>query len=644
MARLDPRFNTLDTSNTFNEVMFDRTNKSMNASKYIQDPKSAMTNNYDTENTKKFQVSFNMGPNNNKSLLAQYKSQAGNDDENKSEQCEQDQPKLDNQTMNEQSHQIQKQYINDTQTPLYTKNPNMTNNKIGEILEISKGESDLIEPSPSGITRCFVKFDETTHLLRNKNLQGPRNDAIQVNYLHPSQISANRNGMLVNSSTSPFVVVDSTRQKELKTSGTQIEANSLKTPIPRAEPKFKNVQTSVNTGKCGVETKIVKEPVRTDIRKLEKSKVLFVNLTPKPDQYQTNQNVSEIPNTQTVMSNATNNNQAFLNEQTIKSYALSTTNDQQLTMLDRSGCNFNNKTTETPVSAKKFYEKPQNDRLKSIVEEKSTDRSEMNGVLNKKTISYYDNIQNANRENQVDDLEFDQFNQDVYNPPLDHTEYSNHPAHNTFLSKAPQFIENVHHTSENTIGKKDQMVQYPTPNVNNQTSTYPVLENKEVSMMIEDYDNCNAKQSSGLKRYNLSTIQEEEDKTVAKTVKTYYDGKRCWSSLAASGSFYDNQNYQLNEGYEQSTDSLDRCNKNGEEPVNVQVKNEHRVKIQLPEESINEKSMMSSKKSSRSCQSCCFKFFIGLILLISFGILGYFIGLDSYAREKFFTSEFWQQF
>ena len=165
-----------------------------------------------------------------------------------------------------------------------------------------------------------------------------------------------------------------------------------------------------------------------------------MNLTPKPDQYQTNQNVSEIPNTQTVMSNATNNNQAFLNEQTIKSYALSTTNDQQLTMLDRSGCNFNNKTTETPVSAKKFYEKPQNDRLKSIVEEKSTDRSEMNGVLNKKTISYYDNIQNANRENQVDDLEFDQFNQDVYNPPLDHTEYSNHPAHNTFLSKVIHLI------------------------------------------------------------------------------------------------------------------------------------------------------------------------------------------------------------
>ena len=86
MARLDPRFNALDasTNNTFSEALFDKTNKSMmsaTVSKPLTDLKNKSINNcVDTENTKKFQVSFNMGPTNNYSLLEQYRNRDGNNE------------------------------------------------------------------------------------------------------------------------------------------------------------------------------------------------------------------------------------------------------------------------------------------------------------------------------------------------------------------------------------------------------------------------------------------------------------------------------------------------------------------------------------------------------------------------------------
>jgi hypothetical protein len=110
----------------------------------------------------------------------------------------------------------------DVNTPLYTKNPNMTNNKFGEILEASIGENKntpatllstgndpIIEPSPSGITRCYVKFDEA-EMLRAKAPYIPSNDAVQVNYLNPNQRPV---AQLVDSSTSPFVVLKTNNSK-----------------------------------------------------------------------------------------------------------------------------------------------------------------------------------------------------------------------------------------------------------------------------------------------------------------------------------------------------------------------------------------------------------------------------------------------
>ena len=86
MARLDPRFNTLDaSSNTFSEALFDRTNKSINntISKPLTELRNkAMSNYIDMENTKKFQVNFNMGNSNNLSLLEQYRKRDGNIENN----------------------------------------------------------------------------------------------------------------------------------------------------------------------------------------------------------------------------------------------------------------------------------------------------------------------------------------------------------------------------------------------------------------------------------------------------------------------------------------------------------------------------------------------------------------------------------
>jgi len=77
MAKLDARFCGLDAaSETFNDqVMFDRTNRSVNLMKSVKNKPLQQT--FDAGNTKKFQVSFNMEDRANKSLLDQYKQQQG---------------------------------------------------------------------------------------------------------------------------------------------------------------------------------------------------------------------------------------------------------------------------------------------------------------------------------------------------------------------------------------------------------------------------------------------------------------------------------------------------------------------------------------------------------------------------------------
>ncbi len=75
MAKLDARFCGLDAvSETFNDqVMFDRTNRSANIMRSAKN--KSMQQTFDAENTKKFQVSFNMEERANKSLFEQYKQQ-----------------------------------------------------------------------------------------------------------------------------------------------------------------------------------------------------------------------------------------------------------------------------------------------------------------------------------------------------------------------------------------------------------------------------------------------------------------------------------------------------------------------------------------------------------------------------------------
>ena len=115
-------------------------------------------------------------------------------------------------------------------TPLYAKNPNMTNNKIGEILEISRdnkqfnkaitGADNIIVPSPSGITRCYVKYDEKPTNLNSVEVKQPffKDNTVNITY---TNIALKGNHLLgynnrVDSSTSPFVVLNSNNGKQVR--------------------------------------------------------------------------------------------------------------------------------------------------------------------------------------------------------------------------------------------------------------------------------------------------------------------------------------------------------------------------------------------------------------------------------------------
>jgi len=102
--------------------------------------------------------------------------------------------------------------------------------------------------------------------------------------------------------------------------------------------------------------------------------------------------------------------------------------------------------------------------------------------------------------------------------------------------KAPQTVENIQHTSHFSTRplKQDQQIQFPsTNNLINMTHA-------------ENYDNYK-RNREGLKRYNPDSIEVDTnteqliDTNQTKSIKTYYDGKRCWTSLSNSRSVYDNQ-------------------------------------------------------------------------------------------------------
>lgn len=79
----------------------------------------------------------------------------------------------------------------------------------------------------------------------------------------------------------------------------------------------------------------------------------------------------------------------------------------------------------------------------------------------------------------------------------------------------------------------------------------------------------------------------------------------------------------MNEGYESSQDSLKR--QGNEDGVDGERhKSETRVKIQLPEETLEK--IEAEERKSRKCQTFCFNFFVFLISLLVVAILAYFIG------------------
>lgn len=662
MAKLDARFTQLDTLNQSNEVIFDRSNTT---GKLLAEPKC-----FDSENTKKFQVSFNMGNgavSGNKSLLEQYRDRTEIPNENHF---------VESRMENNQTTNITQMNTHD-KTPMYSKNPNMTNNKIDEILELSKNENDkrsnqTIEPSPSGITRCYVKYDDAANLQQQKLVQQypmPKTDTVQVNYLKQMNHLTTGTG-LVDSGTSPFVILNSVQGqgvengKENRYQGKEFHETVPSTPLVKPEVIYKNAQTNVNTIELGKEIRINRESntKQEPRKKLEKSKVVFVNLTPRPNtksSYNDNNN-NNTNNNFNISSNLNENkdnvqskavtNEAYtqddLNTQLKDSAIMS-----YLDTLDQSGRSYrsNQRQIETPVSAKKSNLYP-TERLKSIAEESNKDlysqNLETNEMLNKRSLSYYDNI-NGNNNTQMPNTQlghtnYSETDNTAYNPPLEN-EYSYKET-----QMAPQIVENCQHISNQSVKlQRDQINQFPTPNINNvsQFQENTRQDNNNVSTNSDEYDNYkNTKSNGGLKRYNLSTIEEEndDDKLISKSSKTYYDGKRCWTSLASSRSNYDNQNFQLNGvnyEYESSNSDMkvDYDNSVDTDSVDLIIrKNENHVNIKLPDISIER------TVKERQCQNCCFKFFLILISLIAIAILIYFIAFDEYARNKLFSAEMWK--
>ena len=188
MAKLDARFNSLETSeHTFSEVLFDKSNRLLN------DPRTNKTmETFDSLNTKKFQVSLNKFDAVGASLLEQYRSRNEEYQENLNEHG------------NTNKFLSVKDSFKTDMTPIYSKNPTLKNNKITEINEISKNDnkpkdrSVLIEPSPSGITRLYIKYDDEAEGQNTK-----------INHTHVHQ-SSNfvRNIGKTDSTTSPFVFLN----------------------------------------------------------------------------------------------------------------------------------------------------------------------------------------------------------------------------------------------------------------------------------------------------------------------------------------------------------------------------------------------------------------------------------------------------
>lgn len=162
---------------------------------------------------------------------------------------------------------IQRDNNRELATPLYAKNPNMSNNKMCEILEISrenKNNSQLInrvasddryvQPSPSGITRCYVKYEEP---VKSRPIV---HETIQVNYQRPAvnKHLLGAGDKKVDCSTSPFVFMNSSSEKQTQVKESKHSVVDQREFDKIVEPvRHVNAHTSISVGDLEQEEKKV---------------------------------------------------------------------------------------------------------------------------------------------------------------------------------------------------------------------------------------------------------------------------------------------------------------------------------------------------------------------------------------------------
>jgi len=669
MVSVDSKFMNLDPSRTYYENLRDE-NENVNQSRMTLEPLG--TTGYDLDNNKK-QVSFNdmNSAAQNKSLYEQYRLQATEtaiDESLYSKINTKD-------TNNNLQKSAQRAHLNTQTTPMYTKNPNMSNNKINEILNLSRNMiTDFIEPSPSGITRCYVKFDEPAPVKRE--VPKPIADYVQVEYQNPTKYKPYSVAEISHTrdcSTSPFVFLKTqlneiqpkvTEQMRLEASkavvfsdaATQFNETAVQnTPVvtQKNQSNLKSIQTRpIISEEPQVKVPIVKDIDRQEVhavvhevanevvqkpKKLAKSKVIFVNLTPK---------VSDPPTKEADPQDTSNF--GYINE-----------NLEQLNTTVIGGDDLCQSTSyQHKLDDSSFVDKLANSarqhlsqRLMTITEENDNQINEPSGNINQKSSFYYDNII-KNKMEPINDSRSAAVTQEIFTPAIskDERNLEIHHSQNAPLELAPQHVQHFNYISQNNshgpsyqvdepqmnnldaahrneIEQRDQIMQFPTPN------EMMFMNQHELTNANEDFV-----QPPRLKRVNLSNFEENAE-NLPKEIKTYYDGKTCWTSLPADQTGL-NQWYRPteNEPQNENNDRLDR-----HEVPEVKKRNDLHVKIQLPNENVN-KETIEKPTNERKGQRCCLKIFIFFVLLVVVALLAFFIGFDDYARKTFFNVEFWKSF
>lgn len=160
-------------------------------------------------------------------------------------------------------------------------------------------------------------------------------------------------------------------------------------------------------------------------------------------------------------------------------------------------------------------------RLMTITEENDNQLTDSNGITNQKSSYYYDNIIKSKMDTIHNNTTA--VTQDIFTPAIskDQRDYEHH-SQKTPLQVSPHeqsfAVDENRMNHRNEIEQCDQIMQFPTPNDN-------MLMNKS------DHESFEQVQRR-LKRVNLSSLNEIDD-NLPKETKTFYDGRKCWTSLPA---------------------------------------------------------------------------------------------------------------